>query len=225
MNQTRRPHPVTAALATLSLVGAGFFSVPVRGELATDFVTATNAVRTNYFRGKVGIGTTNPVQILDVTGNLRVTGTGTFFAVTGSGAGLSGIGSNAIADGSITAPKIASNTITTAHLMNGAVVTGKLDMASLDERYLGKTDAKLLAAITNNQPNVTLGANVICAGALAVVGPVTGITAVQVGADPAGAAAAVQADLTSATNTMAQALRNLGPYGDVSMGTYTNRGP
>ena len=83
-----------------------------------------------------------------------------------------------------------------------------------------------LIAITNNQPNVILGANTTCAGSLTVsngltvFGSVTGITAEQVNADQAGAAATVQINLNNATNAIWQALLHIGPYGDISMGTF-----
>ena len=91
MNKRPTTHLNAHAIGAIMLLMTGIFSTPVRGELVTDFVTTTNAAATNTFLGNVGVGTSTPAYKLDVTGNLRVTGTGTFAVVTGNGSQLTGI--------------------------------------------------------------------------------------------------------------------------------------
>ena len=88
MNTPRTLRQLTPALFLLSLLSAGLLSSPTQAGLVTDFLNTTNATSTNYFLGKVGIGTNKPAQMLDIVGNLHATGTGTFTAVIGNGSGL-----------------------------------------------------------------------------------------------------------------------------------------
>ena len=83
-----------------------------------------------------------------------------------------------------------------------------------------------LGALTNAAQFATAAQGTKADSALQPTGDgsqLTGITAAKVGADSAGAAATVQANLNSATNVLWQALLNNGPYGDLTMGSYTNR--
>ena len=159
MNATRTVRQRIPALCLFSLLGAGLLSSPAQAGLVTDSIATTNAVATNYFLGVVGVGTTNPTYTLDVTGNLRVTGTGTFAAVTGNGSGLTGIGSSALAAGSIGSAQLATGAVGSAQLavnavqanniVAGAVTTNKLDLANLDQRYVSPNNPVLLNARTN----------------------------------------------------------------------------
>jgi hypothetical protein len=57
-----------------------------------------NSAHTNHFAGDVGIGTTSPTEKLDVTGNIKSSGTMTASSFVGDGSQLTGIFSGAYAD-------------------------------------------------------------------------------------------------------------------------------
>jgi hypothetical protein len=212
--------------------------MPGRAELVTDFLTGTNAVATNYFLGKVGVGTARPEQKLDVTGNLRVTATGTFAAVL--------VQSNLVVAGALA-------------VSNGMIVSGPV--AGLTAAKLGAvsvSDARYLAALTNAAAFDPAGAAAAVQASLATLpSGISGATATQIVANVlttgtvatarmaqtltgaqaenwnsayawgnhAAAGYATAENLSRATNAMPQALLNVGPYGDLSMGSFTNRAP
>ena len=208
--------------AVAFLVLAAIFTA--RGELVTDFVATTNAVATNLFSGRVGIGTNSPSTLLDVNGNAIIRGnliasngltvSGPVSGITAaqvgaisttdriyraaltneaqfattaqgaqastalqpnsSGARLTGItaaqvGAVATNDARYLAAltNIPAGAVGTAQLASGAVTTGKLDLVTLDSRYVRSTNA-VVRIITNSQPNVIMGTNVLCVGSLAV---------------------------------------------------------
>ena len=98
---------------------------------------------------------------------------GTALQPNGSGANLTGItaaqvGAVATNDARYLAAltTIPAGAVGAAQLAAGAVTTGKLDLATLDLRYVLSTNA--VVRIANNQPNVILGTNVLCIGSLAV---------------------------------------------------------
>ena len=119
-----------------------------RGELVTDFVTATNAAATNLFSGRVGIGTSTPATLLDINGSAIVRG-------------------NLIASNGLTVSGPVSG-ITAAQV--GAVST---------------TDRLYRAALTNAAQFATAAQGALASTALQPTGSganLTGITAAQVGA-------------------------------------------
>jgi len=69
-DRCRWPRPAVLLATAFALVAP----VAGRADVETDFVTATNAVSTNYFLGSVGIGTNNPASKLHVVGGATISG-------------------------------------------------------------------------------------------------------------------------------------------------------
>jgi hypothetical protein len=61
-------------LLMMLAVGIAVVQCSAYGQVITDYVNTTNAAATNYFKGKVGIGTNNPTSTLHVVGDMTVTG-------------------------------------------------------------------------------------------------------------------------------------------------------
>ena len=194
MKQVPAPMRLTVALWTLGLIGAALLPSPLLAAgIATDYINATKAGTTNAFLSNVGIGTTSPTQMLDVMGNLRVTGTGTFAKVVGNGSGLS----------NIVASQVGAVATNDARYL--ASLTNASDFASAAQGALAAT-----ALQPNGNGSQLSGLNVIqVSGALSATGSANGLSGCPSGADAVGLAAAVQAQLpaigTAASNAQSAA--------------------
>lgn len=87
--------------------------------------------------GNVGINKTNPATALDVNGVVTAMG------FSGAGAGLTGIPTTGLADGSVTTAKLADGAVNSAKIADNAV--GSADLAS-DVASLGKVTAGTMSA-------------------------------------------------------------------------------
>ena len=95
----------------------------------------TNTLYVDYTNGRIGIGKTNPAQILDVTGNVNATGTVTANAFAGDGSALTNIGTDLVND---TTPQLGGNLD-----LNSKSVTGvlTLDGITIDGNKIGTNDS------------------------------------------------------------------------------------
>ena len=95
----------------------------------------TNTLYVDYTNGRIGIGKTNPAQILDVTGNVNATGTVTANAFAGDGSSLTNIGTDLVND---TTPQLGGNLD-----LNSKSVTGvlTLDGITIDGNKIGTNDS------------------------------------------------------------------------------------
>ena len=134
-------------LATAMIGGFLWYCVSVYGgSYEADWIAGTNPAATNFFKGKVGIGTTNPVSTLHVAGDMTVTGPmkvpkqgdvsmGSYTSGESAG-GVSGGGcvwfTNAAGDVYImTKVGIGTNSpATTLHVVGDATVTGNATVGS-----------------------------------------------------------------------------------------------
>ena len=95
----------------------------------------TNTLYVDYTNGRIGIGKTNPAQILDVTGNVNATGNITANAFVGDGSLLTGLSSDLVND---TTPQLGGNLD-----LNSKSVTGvlTLDGITIDGNKIGTNDS------------------------------------------------------------------------------------
>ncbi|MCH7568575.1 MAG: beta-propeller fold lactonase family protein, partial [Nanoarchaeota archaeon] len=77
--------------------------------------------------GKVGINVTSPTQVLDVGGNVNISG-----VYYGNGSGLTDIGTSSISDNSITSVKIAADTINGTELADTITLDATMNIISND---------------------------------------------------------------------------------------------
>ena len=98
----------------------------------------TNTLYVDYTNGRIGIGKTNPAQILDVTGNVNATGTITANAFAGDGSSLTNIGTDLVND---TTPQLGGNLD-----LNSKSVTGvlTLDGITIDGNKIGTNDSNAM---------------------------------------------------------------------------------
>ena len=89
---------------------------------------STNTALVSVPTGNLGVGVepTSSSERLTVAGNAVVTGGITAASFSGSGAGLTNIGSAALADGAVTAAKLANGAVGTAALASNAVDSSKI---------------------------------------------------------------------------------------------------
>jgi hypothetical protein len=103
--------------------------------------TAFSSTGNNQFLiragGNVGINKNNPSTALDVNGTVTAT------SFSGPGAGLTGIPTTGLADGSVTTAKLADGAVNSAKIADNAV--GSADLAS-DVASLGKVTAGTMSA-------------------------------------------------------------------------------
>jgi hypothetical protein len=133
-------------------------------------------------------------------------------AVTAANLGAGSVGSSALAFNAVTTEKLADGAVTTAKLATGSVGTNKAVIAEWnvwgDDRYLKLGSPNTGAVLTDGSVPMTgnfqMGENRI-----------TGLADATADRDAV--------NLKTMTNAIQQALLNVGPFGDVSMGTYTTR--
>ena len=104
----------------------------VKGALdIVNSTTGTHLLFVNATTGNIGIGTSTPVNTLDVVGNVNATGTLYGTLGTSNAVGSSNIQSNAIttsliAAGAVTNLKIASSAINTTQIVDGTITASDL---------------------------------------------------------------------------------------------------
>lgn len=69
----RQIKPVVLPVAVAGLLACAA-QARAQGNMTLDWIAATNRTATNYFLGKVGVGTNAPASTLHVNGDLRVDG-------------------------------------------------------------------------------------------------------------------------------------------------------
>lgn len=85
--------------------------------------------------GGVGIGTNSPAAALDVRGNIKASGTGTFAAVVGNGSGLTEINGSSLAPGSVSSTQLAAGAVAGDKIAASTITPSNLAVAAFSNTF------------------------------------------------------------------------------------------